>query len=628
MRLPPRHLAAPPRWLRMVLTPIWAALMLIAVVAQVGGIWRSTLNWLYYNPPFSVLGLYAGDGSMVAGVPGVAQTSALANGASIEAIDSVGVPAEISYEELAPLLAGPIGSHVSVMVLMEPDPANPTAEDRFETFNLQRTEQNRQLADPTWQTIVDRIVVPLLSTIALGCALFASWKLWRRREDGVAQLLAVGLVLLVLTGEMPLKFAGWLAPNSLASDGVTAAVTLICITVLAVTIPAYPGGTYRPKWGGWLGLVAPVLLLIALPATVYFYGARLTFLHYLTPQNMTPFAGTPAWVDASTSQYPLFAALLIAVIAAWLRFRGTPPGREKQQFKWAALGIVFGLLLMFLPAFIASWAPLSDLSAVIAGEIVLILSALGMIAIPLGILMSLMGWRLNDADSAISRSAGYALISLLIGGLWAAMTSWINKLVGAQLSPSAAAGISTAVAAAVFVPARERILKWMEAKLQPALVRLRGLPAKLLPWRSDHNPADIARGTLLAVVNGINARSAALVLTEEGGSRVIATYETTSDEVLTDLAAEDPAARSFPLHIKLDDLIGNVGYLLIGPRSDDATYNSDERAAIKVVAGPLGEVLRGASRRADRDTALAQILTAVDARVARLEALRTSPSVG
>jgi len=155
-------------------------------------------------------------------------------------------------------------------------------------------------------------------------------------------------------------------------------------------------------------------------------------------------------------------------------------------------------------------------------------------------------------------------------------------------------------------------------------VKMRGLPAKLLPWRSDHDPADVAKGTLLAIVNGVQASSAALVLDDEGEPRVLATYEVEEHISLADIGQDDPEARAFPVHLKLDDLVGPIGFLLIGPRSDGASYNSDEKAAMKLVAGPLAEVLRATSRRAHRNHALAEMLTAVDARVARLEALKAA----
>jgi hypothetical protein len=301
-----------------------------------------------------------------------------------------------------------------------------------------------------------------------------------------------------------------------------------------------------------------------------------------------------------------------------------PPGLEKQKVKWAALGLIFGLLAIAFADIVRQNVSLDGPEGVGLEVAFDLVRSIGTVAIPFGILMSLMEIRLNDADRVIGRSAGYAMITLLIGAIWAASTNWISASIGSQMSPAAAAGISAMVAAAIFVPTRERILKWTEGLLQPAMVKLRSLPAKILPWREDHTPADVARGTLLAIVNGIHAISAALVLTEEGGDKVIATYETTADLVMEDLARDATEQRAFPMHVRLVDLCGPVGSLLIGPRSDGASYRSDEKDAIALVAGPLAEVLRATSRRAGRELALTRMLTSVDARIARLETLRAS----
>jgi hypothetical protein len=44
---------------------------------------------------------------------------------------------------------------------------------------------------------------------------------------------------------------------------------------------------------------------------------------------------------------------------------------------------------------------------------------LGYAMVPIGLLFSVLGYRLNDVDAAIGRSAAYAAVTMLVGVVWA-----------------------------------------------------------------------------------------------------------------------------------------------------------------------------------------------------------------
>jgi hypothetical protein len=611
MNLPPRQLHAPPRLVRTLLTPIWASLLLLALITQLGGTWVTFSDYYRYNPRFAQLGLISYGGLHVAGAPGVDETQAIRSGSMITGLNCPvrGACSELdpktTYEELSDLLEGPMGSSVTVRFLDQ--------DNAYIDLPLVRTEEHQRTASPGWLFVIDRIVLPLLGMLAAGFGLFVSTMMWKKRDDPVAPLLAFGLIGLVLSGDATDLFWQWAIPDSAIAALPSSSATLLAFAFLNVAMPAFPDGRYRPAWGGWVALCASLVAMLLFGMDLYIFEAVKSAHPILI------------WLD-SLLAWAFVALTLVAIFAATVRFRTIPPGLEKQKVKWAALGLIFGLLAIAFANIVQDNVSLDGLFGFVFDAVFDLVRAIGMVAIPLGILMSLMEIRLNDADRVIGRSAGYAMITLLIGAIWAASANWINASIGNQVSPAAAAGISAMVAAAIFVPARERILKWTEKLLQPAMVKLRSLPAKILPWREDHTPADVGKGTLLAIVNGIHATSAALVLTEEGGDKVIATYEVTADRVMEDLARDEAEQRVFPLRVRLVDLCGPVGFLLIGPRSDGASYRSDEKDAVALVAGPLADVLRATSRRAGRALALTQMLTAVDARIARLETMRASVS--
>lgn len=606
MDLPPQQLRAPRGLIRALLTPIWALLLLLAAVTQVGGTGKIIFDYYHYTPRFAQLGLISYGRWFVGGAPGIRATSAILPRSILIAVDGRPVTNGTSYEALSDMLDGSIGSSASLDFILR------DGHDTPRHLDLLRTEENQRVAAPRWRFITNQIVLPLLGLLAAGFGLFVSIMMWKKRDDPVAPLLAFGLVGLVLSGDATYLYLEWAIPNSAIAALLSSSAALFAFALLNVAMPAFPDGRYRPGWGGWIALGSSLIAALSFGLSLYLFDASKQDYPVLV------------WVYRSVAW--MFAALTLAAIAAAaVRFRATPPGLEKQKVKWAALGLVFGLLAIAFADTVEHIVTLDGPTEVVIRAALDLLSAVGCVAIPLGILMSLLEIRLNDADRMIGRSAGYAIITLLIGAIWATSTNWINGAIGNQTSsPAAAAGISAMVAAAIFVPTRERILKWTERLLQPALVRLRTLPAKILPWREDHTPADVARGTLLAIVNGIHATSAALVLSEECGDKVIATYEVTADLVMEELARDEADQTMFPMKVGLVDLCGPVGFLLIGRRDDGASYRSDEKDAVALVAGPLAEVLRATSRRASRALVLTEILTSVDARIARLEALRAN----
>jgi hypothetical protein len=608
MKLPPQQLHAPPRLARALLTPIGAALLLLALIAQLGGTWVIFSDYYRYDPRFAQLGLISYGGLNVAGAPSIAETQAIPTGSLVTGICSspdrcTELDAKTTYEQLSDLLDGPMDSQVRLRFLIE---------GRGDVqLTLARSEAHRHIAAPGWMLLIDQVVLPSLGLLAAGFGLFVSVMLWRKKDDPVAPLLAFGLIGLVLSSDATNLFWQWAIADAATATMSSSSATLFAFACLSVAMPAFPDGRYRPAWGGWVALAAASAAFCSFALSLYLFEAG------------KPVPEILLWLEPALTW--LFAALTLAsIVVAGIRFRAMPAGLEKQKVKWAALGLIAGLLAIALADVLWQNISLGGPAATGLDSAIALVSSIGRVAIPLGMLMSLMGIRLNDADRVIGRSAGYTLITLLIAAIWAASTNWINTLVENQVAPAAAAGLSAIIAAAIFVPVRERILKWTERLLQPAMVKLRSLPAKILPWREDHTPADVGRGTLLAIVNGIQATSAALVLSEEKGDEVVAAYEVTPDQVIEDLARNESEPRIFPMHVRLTDLCGPVGFLLIGPRSDGASYRSDEKDAVALVAGPLADVLRATSRRAGRERALTQMLTAVDARIARLETLRAS----
>jgi hypothetical protein len=368
---------------------------------------------------------------------------------------------------------------------------------------------------------------------------------------------------------------------------------LIGLLVLVVTVPAYPDGIYTPRATRWLRLAVPLSLLLA-PLAVTVFGFAMVAL-------------------------VLACAGLLAV-----RYFRMPTGLQKQQLKWTVLGIGGGFLLAVVSAGLsepaAGGTPVAFDWWAATGEV---LNQIAFGLIPAGIAVSLLEYRLNDADAAAGKSIGYAIVTVIVGAVWAVVQmlvgDYTRRWSGNQAMTTA---ITTVIAALVFTPARAYVLNWTEKKFQPALVRLRKLPGKLVRWQTCQTPDELAAATLADLVSGVGAAYAA-VLGDDGREwRVLGASGIEPADATAKLALERPAERDkdpFPIRIELADQLDEPDLLAIGPRSDGASFTRDEREAIAMIVEPLSNAIQAAALRERHIVKVETSLAGIDERLARLE---------
>jgi hypothetical protein len=149
---------------------------------------------------------------------------------------------------------------------------------------------------------------------------------------------------------------------------------------------------------------------------------------------------------AAVAALIVLASLVAAAGSLVVRFRRAR-GVERQQLRWLALGAaVSGAVALLI--------------GVVAGAMAkdsLVLAALGtcVALLPLATGASILRYRLYDLDRIISRTLAYGLLTVLLGGGYAAVVLGLGQLLG-QDSSLIVAGATLAVAAA-FQPARRRI---------------------------------------------------------------------------------------------------------------------------------------------------------------------------
>jgi hypothetical protein len=310
----------------------------------------------------------------------------------------------------------------------------------------------------------------------------------------------------------------------------------------------------------------------------------------------------------ATSLTLIAQASAFAVVVS--RYRTLPAGVGRQQIRWALFGfatsvIALGLsiLCLLLGSRAESFGSYYWLG--IANNLFLTISSL---LLALSLTVSLLRWRLYDANRTISRSLVYGSEKLieLMG----------EEYLGEQLGALAGA-LGAAVAAVCVGPLHHRVTHWTEKRFPSGLVRLRdGLPVLAAELCEIKSPAALADIMLDRVEQGLRASYGAVVA--EGV--VLAARDVDIEAAETwfagglaidaevaglQLQRDDPV---FPVRLPLrSEGCGLVAWLLLGPRPDGSFYGRDEQDALRAIAAPLARAIATATahevrdRRHDRD---------------------------
>jgi hypothetical protein len=290
-------------------------------------------------------------------------------------------------------------------------------------------------------------------------------------RPGVAAV-SVATVGAVLASRRPRHPVGWLLLAQVAANLATGAAAqhlawgllpggpLPATRAVAVLYPASAGGGLlllgfvllltptgklpSPGWRWWASAMVAIPLLLVV-------------LVMLAPGPVDPsvqvlgspfeFGGLSGVLLVANQLALAFTTLAVAVCAGSLvaRFRRAH-GVQRQQLRWVA---VAAALLV-----VAAGAVLVGL-ALDAPEVVTWAISAWVAGLPLALGAAVLRYRLYDLDRIISRTVAYGLLTVLLGGGYAAVVLGLGQLLGRDSSLVVAA--ATLAVAAVFQPARRRI---------------------------------------------------------------------------------------------------------------------------------------------------------------------------
>jgi len=234
--------------------------------------------------------------------------------------------------------------------------------------------------------------------------------------------------------------ARWVALYSDAAPGVVWPALVGFILLLTPT-----GSLPSPRWRWWAIVTAalPVVFLLGLLLSAGLLGGPDESV--TSPLAVPGLAGLVLVASIAALIFSQLA-VLVDVASLAMRFRRAR-GVERQQLRWVA--VAAGLLAVAVVATVIG--ALTGHSAVPEWT-----SGLFVALLPVATGAAILRYRLYDLDRIISRTLAYGLLTVLLGGGYAAVVLGLGQRLGGRQSSLVVAGATLAVAA-VFQPARRRI---------------------------------------------------------------------------------------------------------------------------------------------------------------------------
>jgi hypothetical protein len=583
--LPKRLPAIGDRW-HAWLRPLWLMVLGFAVICVIGGT-AYVLHEMYETRPvFARVGLSIDsiepERPVVGPVGDASYRMGIVEDSRILAVNGEMLPPRSGVETLAKRLKDAPGHELTVRI------AKPDGEARDYRLTRSAIHAQQAAAAETIGRDVQFGIRLASSLLASGILLVCAAMLFLRRpRDPVAMLLSFGFLLLAATIDPALT--AWI---SLGFGDAFDAVSTGGWMLVLVGLAAFPDGRFVPRWLHWIvPLALPLGIALAIDE-----------------------------VD-STLQIAIGVLIPIVLIAFWwLRYRRLDEhGIERQQIKWAAFGFVAGFLLVGIA--VAAALNYADENSSLANLAITTAFSLGFALMPLGLMISLIRFRLWEADVVITRSAAYAAVTVMVGVVWATSSDLVKEVVNSTLgqhNATVSTSISAVLAAGLFAPTQALVLRWTRKRFAKSSSKLHTMTQRLPAWSAAASPAELGMRALAAIAESVHPSRAAVLTLTPTGNELLASRGI--DEPGTIVRNGTDQDSRFPMRLPLEDDDGPVGTLLLGPRSDGNRYNRDEREAIEELAEPLAVAIRHAQGRIQREEdSMQRMLGMVEERLKQIE---------
>jgi hypothetical protein len=440
--------------------------------------------------------------------------------------------------------------------------------------------------------------IDLLHVLFYPFLWWAAWLLHRRNSRDVVSSLFSLAVLLSIAAEQP-------SAAFLASVGVPRAVSVALYDLgniaLLASILLFPHGNLSWRVVGLIALL-PIL----------------TFLH-----------GDPY-------QAYFICLMIIGVLAMVRRLRSTQSGEQKQQIRWALLGISAYAVLrsISIVADSVKWSAGSFGEQLLIEMAAGISFALAMLFLQLGLLIALLRYRLYDAEIAIGRSVNFAVITLGVAAVFAAAGDAVKQIIYNASGNTNNEGpiiFAAALATIMVNPIQERVQRWSEKRFQKNLFLLReDLPQSVRDMRETASLDEMIKEILAQVDRGVRSVRAAMIVNgcvlNARGLSIAQVEEWRASVFAQDYKSDicEPSDRLFPIRVPLvpsSDEEEPIGYLLVGPRPDGSIPSRSEQTTLDEVSEEIARAIRTVIKREAREARTSELIADNSRRIEALEAL-------
>jgi Kef-type K+ transport system membrane component KefB len=188
---------------------------------------------------------------------------------------------------------------------------------------------------------------------------------------------------------------------------------------------------------------------------------------------------------------PLGLGLILVIVLSFVAHQAfswrRATGERRLRLKWLATGAAVTLVVVA--------ASLGFSSTSVVGEIL----GIGLAALPVGIGVGILKYRLYEIDRIISRTLAYAIVtSLLVVGVYAGLVLLATQVL--RFHSSVAVAVSTLAAAALFSPLRRRVQHAVDRRFNRARYDADQTVTAFAALLKDAVDLDSVRDDLAAVV--------------------------------------------------------------------------------------------------------------------------------
>jgi hypothetical protein len=203
-------------------------------------------------------------------------------------------------------------------------------------------------------------------------------------------------------------------------------------------------------------------------------------------------AGSPAWwTGVGETFFPLLVICWLLSLGSQVLSYRRSSWERRQQLKWlmsgsaiAGVGILITLVLLDSRSEVAQ----------VLGDI----AVAGTLAIPVGMGVAILKYRLFDIDRVISRTLAYAIVTGLLVGVYAGLVLLATRVLSVHTPVAVAA--ATLAAAALFNPLRRRVQRAVDRRFNRARYDADQTVAAFAARLKDEVDLDSVRDDLAAVV--------------------------------------------------------------------------------------------------------------------------------